>query len=111
MKFLIFVSLIISLLIVPFFVSAECSTLGTTVIFVNGIFGDKEYAEKDKKSLEYIYRSDGQYSDINFLLGYNASHGKGVPDLIEAGVQMYLGGYLDHDLTDILRQIHSDLKT
>jgi regulator of replication initiation timing len=111
MKLFIFVLLVVSLFIAPFFVSAECAKVGTTVIFINGIFGDKEYAEKDKKGLEYEYGVRGLDNNTTFVLGYNTSHGRGVSDLVEAGVQMYKGGYLDNDLTDILRQVYTDLKT
>jgi len=111
MKFSILILLVAALLIVPIFSLAECNKIGTTVIFVNGIFGELKFAQADAKSLAIEYALRGKGRDISFINGYNASHAEGVADLVEAAVQMYLGGFLDHDLTDILRQIHADLKT
>ena len=110
MKFIIFILFILSLIIAPIFVSAECSKTGITVIFVNGIFGDESFAKVDKDLLEKNFKSITKINNVTFINGFNASHGTGAIDLVECVTQAYAGGYLDYDLSNILRQIHGDLK-
>lgn len=100
------------LLLVPIFVFADCNKSGTTVIFINGMFTPTEDQANDaKKALEHQYDLKGKNSDVIFTLGYNASHASGLIDVVDVAVQMYQGGSLDYDLTNILRQVHTDLKT
>jgi len=102
---------VLSLILMPIFVYADCSKVGTTVIFVNGIFGDKKYAQEDTKKLAREYDLKGDAGSVNFINGFNESHLGKLDDLAASAIQAYTGGYLDHDLTDVLRQVHADLKT
>ncbi len=99
------------LLVIPIFVDAQCSKENATVLFINGIFGNEALAKLDLKQLNYEFEHRSNTRNISFINGYNASHGEGAIDLVEAAVQMYKGGTLDYDLTNILRQVHQDLKT
>ncbi len=105
--------LIFFLLLIPKIIRADtCSPNNYTAIFVNGIFTSQQsYADLDRKLLSNLYQERTGKTNVTFLTGFNPSHGSGAIDVIESATQMYAGGYLDHDLTDILRQIHGDLKT
>ncbi len=99
------------LFVMPVFVYANCDSPGTTVIFINGVFGDKTYAEEAMYNLEKTYRVNNINQDVNFILAYNESHIKGLTDLIDSSTQIYGGDWPDYDLTNILNQIHSQLQT
>jgi hypothetical protein len=111
MKVFVFILIIISL-ITPFFVFADCNPSGTTVLFVNGMFTfSRQQADDARRDLKYQYTIKGKNSDVNFILGYNPSHIVVLGDMINAVSQAYADGFLDYDLTNILRQAHTDLKT
>ena len=110
-KIIVFILFIISLLATPIFVLADCDKNGTTAIFINGIWGDENYAKADKDLLQQDYKYYSKNNNVTFINGYNESHGSGAVDIVESATQMYAGGYLDHDLTDILRQVYAELKT
>lgn len=107
-KILIFLLL---LLLFPSLSSASCNKNGTTIIFINGIFGDEKYVKSDIEQLNFEFEHRSEFNDIEIIGGYNASHGDGSLDLSSAIIQAYNGGYVDYDLTNILRQIHGNLKT
>ena len=112
MKKIIFFFFVISLLITPFFSYADCNQPGTTIIFINGMFTfSKDQANDSKKDLEYQYKIKGKNNDVNFNLGYNASHVGGLADILDVAQQAYAGGFLDYDLTNILRTTHNDSNT
>ncbi|MCX6723807.1 MAG: lamin tail domain-containing protein [Candidatus Staskawiczbacteria bacterium] len=112
MKFIIFLLIIFLSLGAPIFVFADCNKSGTTVFFVNGMLTFSEAdAKKNTEKLEFLYDNYGNDKDVAFTTGYNPSHISGLADMIDASVQAYMGGYLDYDLTNILRQAHTDLKT
>ena len=112
MKVVVLSLFIISLLIVPIFVSADCNKSGTTVIFVNGMFTpNKLDADTNKRLLANAFESRSNLTNVTFLLGYNPSHAAGLGDMVNAVTQAYTGGYVDYDLKNILRQVHTDLKT
>lgn len=102
---------ILGLLLTPVFVSAECSKSGTTVIFVNGILGTEAGAESDKKLLQQKFSDYTKRNDVDFINGFNESHVGGIDDLVASVIQAYTGGFVDYDLTNILRQAHTDLTT
>jgi len=111
MKFIVFILFILSLFVAPFSVFADCNKVGVTVVFVNGIFSTEASATADKDSLRDNFKNIAKLDNVNFIMGYNSSHVGGLDDLATSVIQAYTGGYLDHDLTDILRQVHADLKT
>ena len=49
--------LVILLLSVPGFVFADCNKVGTTVIYINGVFETKDAAKLDKDKLEFFYKN------------------------------------------------------
>ena len=111
MRAVIFILFIISLIMAPIFAYADCSKVGVTVIFVNGVFEDEASAKSDKDLLRQDFKNIAGRDDVSFINGYNESHVGGVDDLVSVIIQAYAGGYLDHDLTDILRQAHTELQT
>ena len=48
MKFFIFILFILSLILAPVFVFADCNKTGTTVIYINGIWETEAQAKADK---------------------------------------------------------------
>jgi len=110
-NFIILILFALSLILAPVFVSADCSKIGTTVIFINGILGGKDQVEKSLTDLTNYYKAKGNNDNVNFLLGYNPSHVAGVDDLVNSVMQAYGVSGVDYDLTNILLQLHLDLKT
>ena len=112
MKAVVLILIVISLLISPVFVLAGCNKSGVTVVFVNGMFTFSEADAKENKDLlEQDFKYYTKRTDVNFITGYNPSHAGGMGDMVNAVAQAYRGGYMDYDLTNILKQIHGDLKT
>ena len=112
MRIFVLTLFVILSLITPFFVYADCSNLGTTVIFINGMFiSDKSDADASRKILANVFKAKSDIKDVNFILGYNPSHVAGIDDVVSFVKQAYNGGRMDYDLATILRQIHSELKT
>jgi hypothetical protein len=112
MKVFVLILFIFSLLIAPVFVSADCNQPGTTVVFINGMFTFSENdAKKNKDLLEQDFKDIAKRADITFVTGYNPAHGGGLVDIVHVAIQGYLGGYLDYDLTNILRKAHEDVQT
>ena len=100
------------LIFLPVFVFANtCNNSGATVIYFNGIFTSQSSAVDDKELLRRKFLDKIKHSDIDFLNGYNASHLAGGGDIIKSIMQVYGGGGLDYDLTNILRQVHNELST
>ena len=112
MRKLAYIFIIISLLtLLPNFTLAECKNNGFTVVYINGIFTSETQAKKDLLRLQTKYEEKRSISNVEFLNGYNESHIDGVGDLIKSITQAYGFGGLDYDLTNILRQVNSELKT
>ncbi|MEK7124118.1 MAG: hypothetical protein AAB877_00310, partial [Patescibacteria group bacterium] len=102
----------IFLFIVPFLLQAAgCSDNGRSVVFINGIFTDKTEAEQNSIKLKNYYEKENGKNDVKFLLSHNQSHLGGAGDVVKSVMQAYEGAYLDYDLTTMLRDIHSQLKT
>ena len=101
----------ITLLLLPVFAFADCSNKGYTIIYVNGIFTDKNIARLDKDSLKEKFKKITKNDTVNFINGYNSSHLGGIGDLLKSTIQAYKGGALDYDLENILTQIHGELAT
>lgn len=112
MKVIIYILIIASVLIAPVFALADCNQPGTTVVFINGMFTPTESQANDAKiALQHQYDLKGKNSNVTFLLGYNQSHILQTGDIFDAVTQAYNGGYVDYDLTTILRQIHGEINT
>ena len=112
MRKIIFAFFSFVFILLPVFVFADsCSNNGATVIYINGIFTDEVSARADEESLKNSFFLKTRRNDIDFILGYNESHLKGIGDLIKSVQQVYRGASLDYDLTNILRQVHSELST
>jgi hypothetical protein len=103
--------LILFFLALPAYGFADCAKTGTTVIYINGIFGDEKSALADKELLKRRFVKISDRKDVDFINGFNASHGGGAVDVVQVALQMLLGESVDHDLTDILNQAHENLKT
>ncbi len=108
-KFLVI--FILGLVFLPFSAFAQCKSDGFTVVYVNGIFTTESDAKKDLLKLQTKYEDKNQISDVEFILGYNATHLAGGGDLIKSVIQAYNGASLDYDLKTILNQVHGELKT
>ncbi|MCX6722323.1 MAG: hypothetical protein NTY04_04025, partial [Candidatus Staskawiczbacteria bacterium] len=102
---------ILFFLVIPVYGFADCSKNGTTVVYINGIFGDINSAKADKNNLEKQYKAKVKNQDVDFINGYNESHAWGIDDVISSAIQMYAKSAEDHDFVDILNQVHGDLKT
>lgn len=112
MKVIIYILIIASVLIAPVFALADCNQPGTTVVFINGMFTPtKEEADAAKDKLKFAYNNFGKTSNVSFITGYNESHVIFIGDIVSAITQAYFGGYVDYDLTTILRNIHSEINT
>src|SRR3989344_1127787 len=112
MRKIIFSLIFISLIPAPGFVFAGvCEENGATVVFINGILGDENLAREDKRKLQENFFDITKNNDVYFFNGFNPSHLKVFGDLFKSVMQAYGGGYLDYDLTNILHQMHVDLKT
>ena len=100
------------LFILPIKSFADCAKSGTTVVYINGIFTAKQSdADSDRKLLANAFEERVGKSDVNFVTGYNSSHGAGVLDVVDAIAAMCSGSAEDYDFTNILLQLHDDLKT
>lgn len=111
MKFFVLFLFIFLILSVPVFSFANCSKTGTTIIFVNGIFGTQESAKVDKDLLEKRFKSYVNQNDVTFINGFNPTHVYGLGDLYNSIMDAYGINGVDYDLTNILLQAHTDLKT
>jgi len=105
-----FLTLLLSLVLLPSFVFANCSNDGYTVVYVNGIFKEENAARSDSKALGFEY-SKRNNKDVDFLLGFNPSHLNGGGDVAKSVLQAYGINGLDTDLISILQQVHSELST
>lgn len=103
--------IVVSLLLVPVFSSADCSKTGITVVYINGIFGTEDSAKLDKETLKTFYNRYGNKKNIEFINGYNESHAGGLDDLVRVVLQMYFEEKDGYDFKNILLQIHEQLNT
>ena len=85
----------------------SCSKNGYTVVFVNGIFNNKQEAESNEVALSKILKSNLSGETITYKLGYNQTHVGGLGDLIE----MSFPAFDQYDLDTILTQMHADVTT
>src|SRR3989344_1979400 len=100
--------------LLPLLVSAACSSDGSTVVYVNGIFTTEANARRDLKELKLIYQNKTGDYRTKFLNGYNETHLAGAGDLIKTWWQKAKtqGVYAnDYDLNTILLNLHNDLTT
>src|ERR1043166_791699 len=107
--------LLTTLFVFPFVAFASCTTEGSTVIYVNGIFSTLRQAQNDLTKLETKFYEQNNDRQIKFLNGYNPSHLGGFDDLLKTIVQAQLWSKdrwnEDVDGDTILNQIHDDLTT
>ena len=108
---IIFIAVLIFICLPAGMVFAECSTTGTTVVFINGIRGTESTATADKDNFKIFYDTYGKSKNVIFLNGFNPKHLGGFDDYLAVIEQMYKGGKQDFDLTNILIKLHTDLKT
>lgn len=85
--------------------SAECSPVGYTVAFINGIFDSRDQAQANATALQLALDSLYKGEPINVQLAYNAEHLGGGGDLAETISQMLFSPISDYDLQDLLRQL------
>ncbi len=114
MKKIFSIIIFLGLIFIPtstFSNASDCDAIGTTVIFVNGIFTKETDARTSVIDLERQFLEKGNRDDIKFLLGYNSTHLGGVGDMLKAVLQGYNGAWVDYDLTTLLSQVHEQLQT
>lgn len=106
---------LVFLFLLPLHVFAACTAKGYTVVYVNGILTSKQDAEIDKENLKKVFQADSKIQDVDFLIGYNASHLAGFGDWLKSIEQTYQqkdGEYVsDYDLTTILLQLYPEITT
>lgn len=102
---------ILTIVLLPTFIFAQCNYNDFTIIYINGILTSEDDARRDLLKLQTKYEDKNKIINIKFLNGYNATHVEGFGDLMKSVKQAYDGGKLDYDLTNILNQVHSELST
>jgi hypothetical protein len=101
-------------LFTPAFTAAEditCANQGYTVVFVNGIFGDKIKAQFDAGKLWYQLGKEYNSEPLTVRLGYNPTHLAGAGDLAQVATQLFMTPVSSFDLKTILMQIHPEVTT
>ena len=102
----------LALLIFPFNIYATaCSDDGYTVIYVNGIFTEKDIAESNIVNLEKVFKELTGRNDVVFRLGHNPSHLAGVGDVVQSIAQTFNSSISDYDRNTILMEIHPKVTT
>ncbi len=95
--------------------ATQCDLTNTTVVYINGIFGDETSTKRDSKSLEVKIGdiSPSVSQRIQFTTAYNPSHLAGLGDLIKSIEQSRAndGIVKDFDLQEILKKIHTEVHT
>ncbi len=111
MKYVVFFITVL-LITFPTKIFASCLEQGYTVIYVNGIFHEKESkANKEKDDLKDKFIAITGRRDVKFVTGYNPTHLAGVGDLAQAASQIFGTSISDFDLQTILKQIHPEVTT
>ncbi len=91
-----------------------CVDDGHSVIYVNGILTNKAAAEQNLEVIEDALKSSKYSKDITTYLGHNPTRGN-IIDTSKSTLQSYFleDKYqsLDLDATNILKNVHSDIKT
>ena len=72
MKFFILILFIVSLVVAPVFVFADCSKQGATVIFINGIFTDEASAKKERDIFEQDFNSNAEFCGVGKIRECNS---------------------------------------
>lgn len=97
----------------------SCQQEGYSVVYINGIFTDRDAAENNRKSVEGVFRQKEKNRNLvgqtTFHLGYNATHVAGVGDVVKSILQKMweLEGETreDFDMLEIVRQIQPHIDT
>lgn len=95
----------------PVVAAADCSGVGYTIIFVNGILNTPSDAQNNRHSLEIDLPSALKNEPIEIRLGYNPSHLEGGGDALQSLAQAFNTSISDFDLKTILMQIYPEVKT
>lgn len=90
---------------------AACGGIGSTVVYVNGIFTTLAKAKEDLAKLRAEFKNRTEDYTVDFINGYNPSHLEGVGDLAQVTAQMMGRSMSDYDLNTILLQIHPQVTT
>ncbi len=94
-----------------------CSTEGISIVYINGIFTEKERADSDRKDIFKRVNKErpGLVNEDDIKLGYNATHLGGIGDVLKSILQKMweLEGNTpeDFDLAEIVRQVQPQVDT
>jgi hypothetical protein len=103
-----FTLVVLFLTILPSAVNAStCDIRGYTVIFVNGVWDNKEQAKADELILKQILSPTFNNEPLTVKLEYNQSHFAGGGDLAE----IIFPALQQYDLNIILQQMQNDVHT
>ncbi len=99
-----------------FAATSSCSAQGYTVLYVNGILGNKNKSQEDLKQLKNYFGSDVfNNQPVDFEVGYNPSEVGGVDDVLKSFRQLQQGSSVsfneDSDVDSILANMHQTVKT
>lgn len=89
----------------------NCSDVGYTVMFVNGILNTESDADKSSRLLESRLPKELNKEPVKIILGYNPSHLGGVGDLTQSFFQAFNAPINSYDLNTILMQLHPQITT
>lgn len=84
---------------------AECSAVGYTVAFINGVFDSRDQAQSNAAALQLALVSSYKGEPVHVQLAYNPEHLGGGGDLVETISQMLFSPISDYDQQDLLRQL------
>ncbi|MDO8552296.1 MAG: hypothetical protein Q7S01_02060 [bacterium] len=104
-------TLVFLVVLTPSYVFAVCEPNGTTVVYVNGIWTNKEDADKDTYALTKQFEKKGKETDVQFINGYNPPHIGGFGDTLQSIAQAFGNSISDFDRDTILMQIHPQVST
>ena len=104
--------LFLAVLIIPYSAYASiCDSGASTVVYINGIFTDEVSAQRDKDLLQKKFIDITENEGVSFVHVYNESHLAGLGDIVKSVMQAYNEASLDYDLTNMLGQVHKEVRT
>src|SRR3989344_3480634 len=89
------------LFLFPLEVFAYCSSESATIIYVNGIFTDRQKADNDTVLLTKEFESRSSLKKIKVINGYNPSHLAGLGDAVQVMSQALGSSISSFDLETI----------
>src|SRR3989338_925236 len=102
------IAVLLTFLLLPVAVFADCGQNGYTVVYVNGILTNEDAAKKDKDLLSAQFAG---IQDIKFINGYNESHFAGGGDIFQSAAQIVGKSFSEFDRDTILMEIHPQVST